>query len=520
MTETEVIQPRNSIANRNVSMSQTEALAKFVFWQILTKRDPDGEQAFSDVKIDILKLMELLYYNNYRRFDIENDSIFIKIINNRIIKKIEVREMQDFVFDYVDNLPDELGKQYDVDIKTHVKKKLLHGIASFFNVQKLYYLKPKEPIKLNKDTMTEKFIYFENGVLKITSLKIDFIDYSHLSGYVWENEIIKRTYEKPRPDSKKDYVRRFFQLVSGENESRFRDLCIAAGYYAHDFHDYKLRALVLTDSGISEVNEANGRTGKTLFCRLIGGILSNDIQDASIKTYVEVNAKDFDPKAQFKYASCGLETKLIVLNDLKRDFDVDCIYNDITEGIEVNKKGLHAFKIRAKMILTTNKTIRLNGDSDTDRFLEFEFSNYFSKSRSPENEFKHWFFRDWNDEDYCRYYSFMSECIQAYFKNGCKLNEPQQINLNKRKLIEQTNEDFIEWIRSINIEPNKEYIKNDLFSQFVNQYPDYNNPRFKQKKFSQWLQYYCNFSPEFDNYSKDKNERRDSTNRYFIFCKS
>lgn len=517
---TQTIQPRDSIKNKTPQMTDEEAKANFVFWHILTQSDGEGGQAFKDVKIDILKLMELLYYNNYRRFDINEESIFIQIVNDRIIKKIAVKDMQDFIFDYVENLPKELNKQWDgVDVISQIKKKLLHGITSFFNTQKLYYLKPKKPIQLNKDTMTEKFVYFENGVLKITSIKIDFVDYAQISGYVWETEIIKKEFAFPRNDPKKNYVKRFFELVAG-SEDRFKDLCIAAGYYSHDFYDYKLMALCLTDSGINEVNEANGRTGKTLFCRLVGGMLSNDMQDNSIKTYIEVNAKDFDPKAQFKYAACGLETKLIILNDLKRDFDVDCIYNDVTEGVEVNRKGLHAFKIRAKMILTTNKTIRLNGDSDTDRFLEFEFSNYFSKTRSPEMEFKHWFFRDWKIDDYCRYYYFMAECIQLYFKNGCKLNAPTQINLNRRKLIEQTNEDFIEWINSLNPAANSEHIKNDLFTQFVTQYPDYNNPRFKQKKFSQWLQYYCNFSPEFDNYSKDKNERRDAQNRYFKFCKA
>lgn len=515
------VKQSSKINTQSVEYTEAEDKSRFIFWHILTKSDNNGGSSFADVKIDHLIMTDLLYNNNYRRFDIDEQSIFIKITNDRIIKRVEVKDMQDFIFDYIDNLPKEINSKWGgIDVIKRIRGKVLNGVTSFFNTQKLYILKPKTPIKFNKDTLTEKFIYFENGVLKITKTKIDFVDYSKITGYVWENEIIKKEFIQPKADPAKDHVRKFFYLVAGQKPNRFNDLCICAGYYAHDFYDYKLQALILTDSTISQGQEANGRTGKTLFCRLVGGMLSNDIQDASIKTYVEINAKDFDPKKDFKYSACGLDTKLIVLNDLRRGFDVDSVYNDVTEGIDVNRKGLHPFKIRSKMILTTNKTVKLSGDSDTDRFLEFEFSNYFSKKHSPENEFKHWFFRDWNNEDYCRYYLFMAECVQQYFQNNCKLNEPEQINLNKRKLIEQTSEDFIEWIETLKPEVNKDFNKTELYNSFINDYPDWNNQHFKQKRFSLWLQNYCNFNPDLDNYIKDKNEKRDSANRWFIFLKT
>lgn len=516
MEETKLKQPRSGIKEIQQSnkASQIEK-SDYIFWHILTQGE---DQNFKDVKIDHLIMCELLYASNFRRYDIEDSSIFIQIINDRIIKQVTITTMMDFIYNYIDSLPKDINKPWGgIDIIKQIKKKVLSGAASFFNVQKLYILKPKEPIEFNKDTMSEKFMYFENGFVKITAEAIEFLPYSKLKGYVWENEIIKREYLKPTNSKKRNVVKDFFYLVSGKKESRFRDLCIAAGYYSHDFYDYKLKALVLTDSTISLGSESNGRTGKTLFCRLIGGMLSHNSENPAIKTYVEINAKDFDPREKFKYSACALETKLIVLNDLKRGFDVDCVYNDVTEGIDVNKKGLHPFKIRAKLILTSNKTLKLAGDSDTDRFLEFEFSNHFSKSHGPLEEFGHWFFRDWDNEQYCMYYYFMAQCVQLYFKNGCKLNEPEQINLNRRKLIEQTHEDFIEWITSFNPEPNKVYKKDDLFKSFTDESPDWSGPNFKQRKFTEWLKAYCNFSDHLANYDKSKNERRDSQTRYFTF---
>lgn len=513
MSEPKLIEPREAIKKVQPQQSQADTQANFIFWYIMT----DGEQNFKDLKIDHLIMCELLYHSNFRRYDIEDSSIFVQIVNDRIIKQCSITDMMDFIFDYIDALPLNLNEKWGVDVIKQIKKKVLAGVSSYFNVQKLYILKPKEPIDFNKDTIKEKFIYFQNGFMKITALKVEFLPYSFLKGYVWENEIIKRDYQAPKKNEDLNYVRKFFWLVSGQKDNRFRDLCITAGYYSHDFYEYKLKALILTDSTISQGNEANGRTGKTLWCRLVGGMLSSNSEDPAIKTYVEINAKDFDPKEKFKYSACALDTKLVVLNDLRRNFDVDCVYNDVTEGVDVNKKGLHPFKIKSKMILTSNKTVKLSGDSDTDRFLEFEFSSHFSKAHGPEQEFKHWFFRDWSNEDYCRYYAFMAECVQMYFKNGCKLNEPEQINLNRRKLIEQTNEDFIEWIENFDPKCGFDYVKTDLFESFVKDFPDWSNPNFKQKKFSEWLKNYCNFNDNLKNYNKDHNERRDSEKRYFKF---
>ena len=154
-----------------------------------------------------------------------------------------------------------------------------------------------------------------------------------------------------------------------------------------------------------------------------------------------------------------------------------------------------------------------------DRFLEFEFSNYFSANHTPENEFKHWFFRDWNNEDYCRYYYFLAQCCQMYFANNLKLNQPLQINLNKRKLKEQTSPEFLEWIENKNIVSGQKYVKSDLYKEFIEAAPDFNAPAFKQRRFAEWLKSYLDYSDEWLNYNKQENEPRDSTTKYFVFIR-
>jgi hypothetical protein len=92
-------------------------------------------------------------------------------------------------------------------------------------------------------------------------------------------------------------------------------------------------------------------------------------------------------------------TQIIHIADLKPNTPFSIFYNDITEGIVVEQKNEKPFIIKAKILLSTNQTIKLEGASDYDRCIEFEFSNYFSDKYKPEQEFGHWFFRDWSDNE-------------------------------------------------------------------------------------------------------------------------
>ncbi len=172
----------------------------------------------------------------------------------------------------------------------------------------------------------------------------------------------------------------------------------------------KLFCTIFTDSRISEDGEANGRTGKTLIVRGLGNMLNTD-ERATV--FVEVNGKDFDPKNKFKFSQCRLDTQLIHINDIFKNYDIDNSFNDITDGINVDKKNDKPFKIFAKMIFSTNKTILINGESSKDRVKVFEFADYYSSKFSPIMEFKQWFFDDWNAMEYARFDRFMMVVLKC-----------------------------------------------------------------------------------------------------------
>lgn len=496
-------------------MTATDILEQ-CFWKV--SRDPDTG-TIRKIHIDQLQFCEFLYSAGFRRFDIEDDHIFVQIVEDRIIKPVTITHIQDYVYSWLDELPGDVDGEGLTPAQ--IKVKILSGVSFYFNKQRLFYLKPRQPIIFNRDTIISKYVYYLNGYVKITAGHIEFNTYDQLSGYIWHSQQLQRSFVPGIPIKGRNMVRDFLYYVSGHSKNRMDDLCIAIGYYLHDFTDYKLKALLLTDSGSEDEQDANGRTGKTLFCRLIGHMITPDPNDPTLKTYVEINGKDFDPRDKHKYSACSIDTKLVIINDLKRFFDVDLLYNDITEGLTVDRKNMQPFKIRPKIILTTNKTVKIEGRSSADRFIEFEFSEYFNAEHTPENEFGHWFFRDWSQLHWNCYDIVMHQCIQQYFQNGTKLNDPEQINLNARKLTEQTSPEFLEFVREVwRPHTNQEYDKRHYFELFRSEFPDFANPKFSQRRFTQWFKYFCNFTPGIDNYKKSTHERRSATGSCYVFHSS
>lgn len=451
------------------------------------KKDDNGQ--FKGFRIDRLKFLELLYNLGFRRLDVQNMTTFVQIYNDRILREVTKINIQDSFFSHLEETYDKLGE--GIHVKDLINY-MLSALGTFFNEEFLYRLLPKEELTFARDTQHEKFIFFKENYVRITKEAIEKLPYHTLQGYIWQNEIINFDYTGVA-DFKVSYFEQFIHKICGNDANRIASMQTIIGYNLHSYFEGKLKASVFTDSKISADDEPNGRTGKTLFCKALSHILGH--------TITEINGKDFDPQQATKYQSANLDTKIIVINDAKKFFDVETIFNDITEGIQVKKLYKEPFRIQVKMIITTNKTIKIEGDSSKDRFIEFEFSDYFNKSHSPEKEFKHWFFRDWDKHEWSRFYYFIMLSIKQYFTKG--LTEATPINLLDRKLRDNTNTDFIEWIESASIQHtikfatdnDTEINKNEFYEKFTNTYTDFKN-KLTQNKFSRWLKYWGKYNKQ------------------------
>jgi len=450
-------------------------------------------------KIDRLKFLNVLYDLGFRRLDVDNSQYFIHIYNSRIIKEVTKTQIEDSFFKHLEETYDKISDGVFVDDLINY---MLAARSSFFNEEFLYRLLPKEDIVFVKDSKDEKYLFYKNKFVCITPAQIHQLPYSSLSGYIWENEILQRNYNGP-VDFRPSFFEQFLDKVCKGDTNRLYSLKTIVGYNLHSYFEGKLKATVFTDSKISDDDEPNGRTGKTLFCKAIAVMLSSNPEKKTITTYCEINGKDFDSTQATKYQNASLDTKVIVVNDLKKYFDVEMLFNDITEGIIVKKLYKEPYRIKVKLILTTNKTIKIEGDSSKDRFIEFEFSDYFNKDHSPEQEFKHWFFRDWDVKEWSRFDAFMISCIKQYLEKG--IVEATPINLQDRKLRDNTNTDFIEWIETSSTQHTIKQAaqtetpinKNELYEQFLTAYQDFkHNKFFTQKKFSRWIKYWGKYNKQ------------------------
>ena len=455
------------------SVNETSKSELFVFW--LSERiNKQGELKW---KINHLNFIYFLRYRGFRRFDINDDFIFVKI-KDHILEEIPIHRIQDEVIDYINSI-----KESDLEgiTKEELLSKFVTSPAIFFNEKKLSILGIEKGLIFNSDSKEIGYIYYKNGFIRCSSDGYKLHDYKELEGYIFKNQIKNREFKESTSDG---MFSKFIWNISGKNEKRFQSLQTLIGYLLHSFYETKMKAVNLTDSTISD--NAEGRSGKTLLGRAI----------AHIKMVCEISGKDFDPTNKHKYSSVNLDTQIVFLNDLRKRFDFESLFNDISDAITVDRKNLQPFTIRAKMLISSNDTFKIEGASAKDRVIEFELADHYNAEHSPETEFGCWFFRDWNCEEWQMFDNFMCNCLSSFLKNG--LIEADQINLDRRKLLNETNPDFVafmnEKVEKGEFQLNKDYDKTQLHEEFLDNYSEY--------RFDNWLKRTGNFTKYLKTFAK------------------
>lgn len=493
---------------KNVNPKEEES--KEYFFKVMTK---DGK--FDKIEFDNLMFLDKLKELGFFRLNLSEENFIYVHIRNSIIRQVSETSVIDAMEDYIINLgttnhkiievsKDGMKLDFDFDITADaVRKKFVNSLNFLFEPRKLTRLRPDKEIVIKKDTQFEKFFYYQNGYVTITKDGHTFNTYDNMQNYVWESMVLPREFNIT--DDKISYAERFLRNISARrneqdeiqfDRERFNRIRTITGYAMHDFTKGKLKLPILTDSKICADGEPNGRTGKTLHGKMIAEMLNAN--DKAL-VYLELSGKNFNTEDPKKYRSCGIDTQLVNLNDVKANFNVEALFTDISDGyITIHKNHQEPIKKAVKMMLSTNMTILLPGDSAADRCIVFEFSDYYSSKFSPENEFKHWFFRDWNLEEWNRFDLFMFNCVKDFLLNG--ISEASSINIEKRMLQDHTSVDFLTWFTDLihnkiipecDLTGSCRMIKKDMYNEFVEAYEDFrrasNMGRYKQTTFTKWV---------------------------------
>jgi hypothetical protein len=306
--------------------------------------------------------------------------------------------------------------------------------------------------------------------------------------------------------------RQFIRNICGDDDGRVESMESTIGFLLHAYKNLSFcPAVILNDEVISDNPE--GGTGKGLFMNAL----------ARMKKVVTIDGKSFTFERSFAYQLVSADTQILVFDDVKKYFDFERLFSVVTEGLTLEKKNKDAIKIpfskSPKIAITTNYAIKGSGNSFARRKWELELHQYYTKAFTPLDEFGKLMFGDWNDDDWCEFDNYMIGCLKSYLHTG--LVRSKFVNLKIRQLSAETAHDFIEWCGLVEGQPKNNTLetgirlyKNELYNDFVNEYPDY-GPKSKmtisRTKFYKWLVAYGLFK-----YGIAPEEGRDMMGRWII----
>jgi len=381
-----------------------------IFWDT----DKNGKLSLNDYKFKLFLENRGFYKVQLN----EKEFTFVKVYNN-IINETNETTIKDFILNHV----------LDVDMNVY---NFFAKSTTKFSENYLNQLATKD-LAMIRDNESESYLFFKNGVLKITRDKTEIIDYINIGGFVWQKNIIPHEF---KTTSKASDFEQFILNVSNNDEKRKLIIETSLGYLLNNYkkQDEGL-AIVFYDETLND--NPSGRTGKTLISKALG----------HCRKLVTLNGKEFNNKGQFPYQTINLDDNIICFDDMERSFKFETLFSIITGNLTLNKKNLQPIEIpfskSPKIMFTSNYILSGVGDSHDARKIEIELYRHYSKNYKPINEFGKLFFSQWTVEDWDNFFNYMVSNIQKYFSNGLLFSE---LKTGKtKKIIANTCEDFFDF---------------------------------------------------------------------------
>lgn len=354
-------------------------------------------------------------------------------------------------------------------------------------------------ITIKKDTQDFAMLYYQNLAVKVFKDKIEKIDYSDFTDFVWKNTVIERDFVDV--DHHESQFRSFIWYVSGESVEKYNTLKSVIGYLLHSHKtSSNNKAIILNDETISD--SPNGGSGK--------GIIINSI--GHMKKLSTIDGKTFDFNKSFAFQTVNTDTQVLAFDDVKKSFEFERLFSVITEGITIEYKGKDAIKIpiqdSPKILISTNYTIKAEGGSFQRRIFEVEMSSYFGANYTPLDQFGNLLFDEWDDIQWQLFDKFMINCIQYYLENGLVASSAK--NLATRKFINETSQEFYEYtITEKQLESGIRINKIDFLNKYYEEYPD-SKKWVTNRIIVKWVKKYCDYI------KTDYAEGNSNSKRWFI----
>ncbi len=444
----------------------------------------DAEGNPKGIKLHRLRLLKVLKKIGLRRLTVGNSTYIVHLQNN-IIAPIDGRYIKahDLFYKHLLNALAEndgsglvpIERDAPDGVPVDMVLNLALGCHETGFKESIMMQLPECNAPLGEDNKDSSVFYYRNGFVRVAKDGLTFHDYSELrETVIWEDSILPRDFTPLTGDQPDPVFFDFLKKLAGEEESRLISLLSIIGSRLHKYFGNKRKAVIFTDSVVSD--DPKGRTGKSIICKGIEHMLNRVPEESRV--LVELNGKTFNEQDPKKYREADISTKVILIQDAKKDLDFESFFTEIADkGIRIQRNYEEPITKKVHFIFTTNKLIKLKGDSARDRVVEYEVSSYFGAHRSPADEYGHWFFNDWNAEEWNRFDNLMLSAVTIYFNKGLIVENTAQ--LTQRKMHEEVGKDLCDFLSDFpnkphhiayndraGIIPDYWYCKKDLYRQF------------------------------------------------------
>jgi hypothetical protein len=370
---------------------------------------------------------------------------------------------------------DEVRQFLELNAKPIVVDKFLEVGPTIINQVLSKALDTNQP-DFKRDTAEKCLLFYRNAVVEITKDGVKEMPYSELDGYVWRKQIMDRVFKAA--DTQKSEFEIFCRNVAGPKN--FKALKSVIGYLIHRYKNPSMaKAIVLMDGALHETGEANGGTGKSLIVqgiKRIRNVVFEDGKTAKIKGN------------RFGFQLVGKDTEIVFIDDIRKDFELEALYAAITGEFvaeaKYEKRFSMPFEESPKFVLTSNYALPSNGNSDERRRVIVPVTDYYGAHRTPEDDFGHLLFDDWNEAEWQRFDAFMAECVQVHLMEG--LIQPDMPDYREMQLRQNTNFLFPKFADE-NLKPGQKYDRKELLVSFKSEYPELD---VSANKFGAWIKHW------------------------------
>ena len=436
----------------------------FGFWNVSIQNHTGGQQSLKFGGVCKTNTFEILENFGFcKRYREDGSFLLIRDIDNILIK-LTPSEIKDFAIELVNSLPNEIEicgfkvqkrNFYEVFLREH---HVLFGENSLSPLR-------NHTKQLLSDTSSTMYFPFQNGVAVVTKQCIEIIPYSDLKDLcIWKAHIIGRDFV---PLVTKSMFEDFIHNVSNNDPKRIHAMKTAIGYLLHRYYSSTCtKSVVLYDEAVTDSDSAHGGSGK--------GIVSNAI--SQLRETAIINGKRFDTKERFALQKVTESTEVVFLDDILPDFDFEYFNSILTDGWEFEQKNKTTIRIpfenSPKLIISANQIMKTKkGETASRRQFIIEISDFYSAmlatTQTPIVDVHGCeFFRGWNSEQWCEFDNFMLDCCRLFLKMGLPINEPKNVAYNR--LLQETSEDFVNWMTEKDFQRGVYYHSGQNYSEFKN----------------------------------------------------